>query len=145
MSDSNKTPWLLVIVAVWQGCGYYMIVYLAGLQNIPTEVIEAAKIDGASGWQRFRYITLPLMIPSLTISFFLTIANALKSFDLIYAMIGPTGYATGTVPFVLDIYFDAFSLKQAGLATAKAMVLFVVIVIVTGIQLYVMKRKEVEA
>lgn len=145
ISDSNKTPWLLVIVAVWQGCGYYMIVYLAGLQNIPTEVIEAAKIDGASGWQRFRYITLPLMIPSLTISFFLTIANALKSFDLIYAMIGPTGYATGTVPFVLDIYFDAFSLKQAGLATAKAMVLFVVIVIVTGIQLYVMKRKEVEA
>lgn len=145
ISDSNKTPWLLVIVAVWQGCGYYMIVYLAGLQNIPTEVIEAAKIDGATGWQRFRYITLPLMIPSLTISFFLTIANALKSFDLIYAMIGPTGYATGTVPFVLDIYFDAFSLKQAGLATAKAMVLFVVIVIVTGIQLYVMKRKEVEA
>lgn len=145
ISDSNKTPWLLVLVAVWQGCGYYMIVYLAGLQNISTEVIEAAKIDGATGWQRFKYITLPLMIPSLTISLFLTIANALKSFDLIYAMIGQTGYATGTVPFVMDIYFDAFSLKQAGLSTAKAMVLFFAIVIVTGIQLYVMKRKEVEA
>ncbi|MEE0886846.1 MAG: sugar ABC transporter permease [Treponema sp.] len=145
ISDSNKTPWLLVLVAVWQGCGYYMIVYLAGLQNIPTEVIEAAKIDGATGWQRFKYITLPLMIPSLTISLFLTIANALKSFDLIYAMIGQTGYATGTVPFVMDIYFDAFSLKQAGLSTAKAMVLFFAIVIITGIQLYVMKRKEVEA
>ena len=90
-------------------------------------------------------VTLPLMIPSLTISLFLSIANALKSFDLIYAMIGSTGYATGTVPFVMDIYFDAFSLKQAGLATAKAMVLFVVIVLVTGIQLFTMKRKEVEA
>lgn len=145
ISDSSKTPWLLVLVAVWQGCGYYMIVYLAGLQNIPTEIVEAAKIDGATGWQRFRYITLPMMIPSLTISLFLTIANALKSFDLIYAMIGPTGYATGTVPFVMDIYFDAFSLKQAGLATAKAMVLFFVIVIITGIQLYTMKRKELEA
>ena len=145
ISDSAKTPWLLVLVAVWQGCGYYMIVYLAGLQNIPVDVIEAAKIDGATGWQRFRYVTLPLMIPSLTISLFLSIANALKSFDLIYAMIGSTGYATGTVPFVMDIYFDAFSLKQAGLATAKAMVLFVVIVLVTGIQLFTMKRKEVEA
>lgn len=60
-------------------------------------------------------------------------------------MIGQTGYATGTVPFVMDIYFDAFSLKQAGLSTAKAMVLFFAIVIITGIQLYVMKRKEVEA
>ena len=145
ISDSQKTPWLLVLVAVWQGAGYYMIVYLAGLQNIPTEVIEAAMIDGATGFQRFRLITVPLMIPSLTISLFLTIANALKSFDLIYAMIGQQGYATGTVPFVMDIYFDAFSLKQAGLATAKAMVLFFVIVIVTGIQLVTMKRKEIEA
>lgn len=145
ISDSNKTPWLLVLVSIWQGCGYYMIVYLAGLQNIPVDVIEAAKIDGTSSFQRFRYITLPLMVPSMTISLFLSIANSLKSFDLIYAMIGTTGYATGTVPFVMDIYFDAFSLKQAGLATAKAMVLFVVIVLITGIQLYTMKRKEVEA
>ena len=145
ISDSHKTPWLLVLVLVWQGAGYYMIVYLAGLQNIPTEVIEAAKIDGATGWQRFRFITLPLMIPSMTVSFFLTIANALKSFDLIYAMIGRAGYATGTVPFVMDIYFDAFSKKLAGLATAKAMVLFIAIVIVTGIQLFIMKRKEIEA
>ena len=145
ISDSHKSPWLLVLVLVWQGAGYYMIVYLAGLQNIPTEVIEAAKIDGATGWQRFRFITLPLMIPSMTVSFFLTIANALKSFDLIYAMIGRAGYATGTVPFVMDIYFDAFSKKLAGLATAKAMVLFIAIVIVTGIQLFIMKRKEIEA
>ncbi len=144
IGDPAKTPWLLVSVAVWQGCGYYMIVYLAGLQNIPTEVIEAAKIDGASAFQRFRFITLPMMVPALTISLFLSIANALKSFDLMYAMIGPTGYATGTVPFVYDIYFDAFSNKQAGMATAKAMMLFVVIFIVTGIQLYTMKKKEIE-
>jgi len=143
VSDSHKTPWLLVLVAVWQGAGYYMIVYLAGLQNIPTEVIEAAMMDGATGWQRFRMITFPLMIPSLTISLFLTIANAFKSFDLIYALFGPTGYSTGTVPIVMDIYFDAFANKQAGLANAKAMILFLVIVIVTGIQLITMKKKEI--
>jgi raffinose/stachyose/melibiose transport system permease protein len=145
ISDPHKTPWLLVLVSVWQGCGYYMIVYLAGLQNIPTEIVEAAKIDGASALQRFKYITMPMINPAITISLFLSIANALKSFDLIYAMIGPTGYATGTVPFVMDIYFDAFARKQAGLATAKAMVLFIIIFIITGIQLFTMKRKEIEA
>ncbi len=144
VGDPAKTPWLLVSVAIWQGCGYYMIVYLAGLQNIPSEIVEAAKIDGTSVLQRFKYITLPMMIPSITISLFLSIANALKSFDLMYAMIGPTGYATGTVPFVYDIYFDAFSNHQAGMATAKAMVLFIVIFVVTGIQLFTMKRKEIE-
>lgn len=145
ISDPKKTPWLLVVVSVWQGCGYYMIVYLAGLQNIPVEIIEAAKIDGTSSAQQFRYITLPMMLPAITISLFLSIANALKSFDLIFAMIGQTGYATGTVPFVMDIYFDAFGQKQAGMATAKAMVLFLVIFLVTGIQLYTMKKKEIDA
>lgn len=144
LSDPAKTPWLIVLVAVWQGAGYYMIVYLAGLQNIPTDVVEAAKIDGASPWQRFVHITMPLLVPALTISFFLTIANALKSFDLIYAMTSGSAYTYGTVPLVLDIYFDAFARKQAGLATAKAMLLFFVIFIITGLQLYVMKKKEVE-
>lgn len=144
ISDSHKTPWLLVLTAVWQGCGYYMIVYLAGLQNIPTDCIEASTIDGATSIQRFWFIKLPLLLPSITVSLFLTIANALKSFDLIYAMIGPTGYATGTVPFVMDIYYDAYAQKAAGLATAKAMLLFLVIFAITGLQLFLMKRKEVE-
>ncbi len=144
LSDPAKTPWLIVMVAIWQGAGYYMIVYLAGLQNIPTDVVEAAKIDGASPWQRFTNITMPLLVPALTISFFLTIANALKSFDLIYAMTSGSAYTYGTVPVVLDIFFDAFARKRAGLATAKAMLLFTIIFIVTGIQLYIMKKKEVE-
>lgn len=144
LSDPVKTPWLIVLVAIWQGAGYYMIVYLAGLQNIPTDVTEAAKIDGASSAQRFRHITLPLLVPAITISLFLTVANALKSFDLMYAMVGGAAYTLGTVPMVLDIFFDAFARKHAGLATAKAMLLFVVIFAVTGIQLYVMKKKEIE-
>ncbi len=144
LSDPAKTPWLIVLVAIWQGAGYYMIVYLAGLQNIPTDVVEAARIDGAGAWDRFRNITLPLLVPAITISLFLTVANALKSFDLMYAMVGGAAYTLGTVPLVLDIFFDAFARKHAGLATAKAMLLFVVIFAVTGIQLYVMKKKEIE-
>ncbi len=144
MSDPAKTPWLIVLVAVWQGAGYYMIVYLAGLQNIPTDVVEAARIDGAGPLQRFRFITMPLLAPALTISLFLTLANALKSFDLIYAMTSGSAYTFGTVPVVLDIYFDAFARKQAGLAAAKAMLLFAVILSVTAVQLSVMKRREVE-
>lgn len=145
MGDPDKAPWLVVLVAVWQMAGYYMIIYLAGLQNVPTEIIEAAKIDGASSGQVLRYITLPLLTPAITVCLFLSTANALKCFDLVYALVGPSGYALGTVPFVMDIYFDAFANKLVGLATAKATILFLVILLVTGVQLFIMKRREVQA
>ena len=144
MSDSAKAPWLLVLVSSWQASGYYMVVYLAGLQNIPQDVIEASLIDGASPGDRLKRITLPLLAPAFTVCIFLSIANALKCFDLVYAMVGPSGYAVGTVPFVMDIFFDAFARKLAGLATAKATLLFAVILLVTGIQLAIMKRREVQ-
>jgi len=144
MSDSAKAPWLLVLVSVWQASGYYMIVYLAGLQNIPPDVIEAATIDGAGPWERLKRITLPLLMPAFTVCIFLSVANALKCFDLVYAMVGTSGYAVGTVPFVMDIFFDAFARKLAGLATAKATLLFLAILLVTGLQLILMKRKEVQ-
>jgi len=144
MSDPAKAPWLLVFVSVWQSAGYYMVIYLAGLQNIPQDIVEAAMIDGASPWQRLRHITLPLLAPSFTVCIFMSIANALKCFDLVYAMVGPSGYAVGTVPFVMDIYFDAFARKQSGLANAKATLLFFTIAVLTGLQLRFMKKKEVQ-
>ena len=144
MSDSAKAPWLLVGVSVWQAAGYYMVVYLAGLQNIPPDVIEAAMIDGAGFWDRLKRITLPLLMPAFTVCIFISIANALKCFDLVYAMVGTSGYAVGTVPFVMDIFFDAFARKLAGLATAKATLLFLAILLLTGTQLIIMKRKEVQ-
>ncbi len=144
MSDSAKAPWLLIGVSVWQAAGYYMVVYLAGLQNIPPDVIEAAMIDGAGFWDRLKRITLPLLMPAFTVCIFISIANALKCFDLVYAMVGTSGYAVGTVPFVMDIFFDAFARKLAGLATAKATLLFVAILLLTGAQLIIMKRKEVQ-
>jgi raffinose/stachyose/melibiose transport system permease protein len=143
MGDPAKAPWLIVMVQVWREAGYLMIIYLAGLQSIPTDVHEAALIDGARPPQKLRYVILPLLIPALTICLFLSLSNSLKSFDLVYAMVGPSGYALGTVPFVMDIFFDAFAKRLAGLATAKAMLLFFAILIITGIQLTVMKRREV--
>jgi raffinose/stachyose/melibiose transport system permease protein len=121
-----------------------MVIYLAGLQNIPVDVTEAGMIDGVRFRHRLRFIILPLLMPALTICLFLSLSNSLKSFDLVYAMVGPSGYATGTVPIVMDIFFDAFAKRQAGLATAKAMLLFAVIATITSIQLAIMKRREVK-
>jgi raffinose/stachyose/melibiose transport system permease protein len=143
MGDPAKAPWLIVMVQVWRDAGYLMVIYLAGLQSIPTDVHEAALIDGARWGQKLRYVVLPLLLPALTICLFLSLSNSMKCFDLVYAMVGPSGYALGTVPFVMDIFFDAFAKRLAGLATAKAMLLFFAILIITGIQLTVMKRREV--
>jgi raffinose/stachyose/melibiose transport system permease protein len=129
---------------VWQQTGYLMVIYLAGMSNIPSDVLEAASIDGASFRRRLRHITLPLLVPAFTICLFLSLSHSLKSFDLVYAMQGPSGYATGTVPFVMDIFFDAFAKKQAGLGTAKAILLFLLIALLTGIQLTISKRREVQ-
>jgi len=144
MGDPAKTPWLIVMVQVWQQAGYLMVIYLAGMSTIPTDVLEAASIDGATFRRRLRHITLPLLVPAFTICLFLSLSNSLKCFDLVYAMQGPSGYATGTVPFVMDIFFDAFAKKQAGLGTAKAVLLFLLIALITGVQLSISKRREVQ-
>jgi len=144
MGDPAKAPWLIVLVQVWRETGYLMVIYLAGLQTIPGHVLEAAMIDGTGFWDRLRHITLPLLVPALTVCLFLSLSNSLKSFDLVYAMVGPSGYAVGTVPLVMDIFFDAFAKRLAGLATAKATLLFLAIVLITAVQLSVMKRREVQ-
>ncbi len=144
MGDPAKAPWLIVAVQVWRESGYLMVIYLAGLQTIPTDVLEAAMIDGTGFWGRLRRITLPLLVPAFTVCLFLSLSNSLKTFDLVYAMVGPSGYAMGTMPLVMDIFFDAFAKRLAGLATAKAILLFLAIVLITGIQLSVMKRREVQ-
>jgi raffinose/stachyose/melibiose transport system permease protein len=144
MGDPAKAPWLIVAVQVWRESGYLMVIYLAGLQTISADVLEAAMIDGTGFWGRLRLITLPLLVPAFTVCLFLSLSNSLKCFDLVYAMVGPSGYAVGTVPLVMDIFFDAFAKRLAGLATAKAILLFLAIVLITGVQLSVMKRREVQ-
>jgi raffinose/stachyose/melibiose transport system permease protein len=144
MMNPDLAPWLCVFVAVWQGVGYYMIIYIAGLQNVPQDLLEASSLDGASGLKRFRAIVLPLLMPAVTICLFLSIAGALKTFDIIFALYPSNSTTMGVDNITVNIFYDAFRDKHAGLATAKAILLLFAIAAITGTQLVLSKRKEVE-
>ena len=129
----------VILASVWKGMGYYMLIYLAGLQGIPNTLYEAASVDGASAWQKFRYITLPMLTPAtFFVSIMCTIA-AFKVFDLILVMTeGGPGRATNVL--VIQIYNTAFREFRFGYSSAIAMVLFAIVLIVTVIQFRGEKR-----
>jgi raffinose/stachyose/melibiose transport system permease protein len=134
----------VVFVSVWQSVGFYMMIYITGLQSIPGELNEAAAIDGADGIKRFFTITLPLLMPSLTVALFLSISNSLKVFDIIFTLTfgGPGKTTTSTT---MDIYNEAFVNNRFGYATAKSLIFVLVILLITFIQVKFFKSKEVEA
>ena len=134
-----------LIVSTWQGAGYLMIIYIAALQGLPRELIEAATIDGASSLRRFRAIVFPLIMPAVTVCVFLTLNNSFKIFDVVYALTrGGPGYSTEVI--ALNIYQEGFASDlRFGYATAKAVILFIIILVVTLVQVNVFKRREVEA
>jgi raffinose/stachyose/melibiose transport system permease protein len=143
LGSPDLAPWAVLMVTIWQGCGYLMIIYLAGLQTIPMDILEVAEIDGANWRQRLLRVTLPLLMPAITICLFYSLSNSFKCFDVLLALTsGGPGYVT--TPIVLDIYFNAFNNNLFGYATAKAVLLCLIIIIITGIQLFLMKRREVE-
>lgn len=139
--DKTTAPWAVVLTSVWQSVGYIMIIYLAGLQNIPTDILEVASIDGANNYQRFTNITLPLLAPSMTISFFITLTNSLKCFEIMLAL---TEGANKTTSFVLNVYFEAFRQEQVGYSTAQAIILLLIIMMISAVQLSIMKKKELQ-
>ncbi len=141
LTDIQKAPWAVVLTSVWQGVGYIMVIYLAGLQTIPSDILEVASIDGAGGFKKFTSITLPLLFPSITICFFITLTNSLKTFEIMLAL---TDGSFKTTSFVLNVYQEAFRRNRVGYSTAQAIVLLFVIMIVSTIQLTIMKRKEME-
>ena len=143
LGSPDLAPYASLIVSVWQGCGYLMVIYLAGLQTIPAELVEASAVDGANGLQRLFHIKFPLLLPAFTICLFYSLSNSLKSFDILWALNqGGPGYATTSI--VIDIYKTAFMQNRYGYATAKAIVLCLGIIILTSTQLYMMKKREVE-
>ena len=133
----------LVVVSVWQNAGYVMVIMIAALSGVPSEMVESAKIDGANGLTIFFKVKLPLCISYITVCLFWTIANAFKMFDLNFSLTkgGPYG---STNSLALAIYNDAFSNNKYGLATAESMVFFVIIMVITGIQFYFTNKKERE-
>jgi multiple sugar transport system permease protein len=129
----------VIMASVWKGMGYYMLIYLAGLQGIPVSLYEAAAVDGATAWQKFRYITLPMLTPAtFFVSIMCTIA-AFKVFDLILVMTdGGPGRATNVL--VVHIYNTAFREFRFGYSSAIALVLFAIILIITVVQFRMEKR-----
>ncbi|WP_261807657.1 carbohydrate ABC transporter permease [Paenibacillus sp. N3.4] len=135
--------WSLIIVTVWHSVGYFMIIYLAALQGVPSDILEAAEIDGAGRLERLWHVVLPLIRPAMTINLFLAISNGFKAFDLNFALTrgGPFG---STESLALHIYLDAFSKNLFTYASAKAVIFFLLLAGVTMVQVAIMKRREVE-
>ena len=136
--------WGLVVLMCWQMIGYMMIIYIAGIQNVAPELIEAAQIDGATGWQVLTKVTIPMVMPSVTICLFLTISNSFKLFDQNLSLTaGLPGKQTQMM--ALDI-FNTFYGRNGweGVGQAKAVIFFVIVGIITFTQLWLTRRKEVE-
>ncbi len=131
-----STVWAMpavILVSVWRQVGYYMVIYLAGLQNIPEYLYEAATIDGANLWQKFRYVTLPMLTPATFLNTLLLVIGSFKIFDQVYIMTdGGPGRATNTL--VYCIYNQAFWFFNFGYASMVAMVLFIMVLVLTIIQ-----------
>ncbi|MEP7285005.1 MAG: sugar ABC transporter permease [Chloroflexota bacterium] len=129
----------VILASIWKGMGYYMVIYLAALQGIPVILYEAASIDGANAWQKFYYVTLPMLTPaSFFISVILTITS-FKVFDLIMVMTGG-GPGRATNVLVIDIYNTAFQQFRFGYSSSIAMVLLVLVLGITIVQFYMEKR-----
>jgi len=131
------------VVLVWKGAGYYMIIYLASLQSVSTDITEAAAIAGASPWQRFRHIIMPLISGAFTINFTLSLINGLKVFDQISVMTdGGPGFTTETIVYLL--YKVGFNEGRQGFGTAVGIVLLFIIIVLNTLQQKFLKSREVQ-
>lgn len=144
LGDATTGFWGIMIVFVWHTAGYLMVIYISSLTNVPSEVMEAAEIDGASRWQMLRSIIIPLIMPAVTICLFLAISWAFKMFDLNLSLT-KGGPFKSTESVAMNIYNEAFQNNRYGLGTAKAILFFIIVAIITMFQVRLTKSKEVEA
>ncbi|MFD1176946.1 carbohydrate ABC transporter permease [Paenibacillus puldeungensis] len=143
LGHTDLAIYSIAFVIVWQYIGYSMMIYMAGLQSIPQEIYESASIDGAGARQRFFRITLPLLIPSITVNTVLSVIGNLKQFEHIWVMT-QGGPANSTQVFGTLIFQFAFKTSQPGYGTAMAMVLSIFILMVTFVQIRLLSRLEVK-
>lgn len=135
--------WAIVIVFVWQNAGYLMVIYISSLNNVPKSLIEAAQMDGASRGQVLRKITIPMVMPAVTVCLFLAISWSFKLFDLNLSLT-KGGPFKSTESVALNIYNEAFNISRFGMGSAKAIVFFIIVAIISFIQVRATKSKEVE-
>ncbi|KGE20862.1 carbohydrate ABC transporter permease [Paenibacillus wynnii] len=145
IGDPSFSFYSIVILSLWGGVGYQMVIYIAALQGVPKSLSEAAAIDGANSVQNFRHVTLPMIYPAVTIGIFLTLSTSFKVFDAVFALTGG-GPGRSTQVIAINIVEEAFRFNQRyGYASAKAIILFIIVLLITMVQLWIMKRREVEA
>ncbi|MFT8593428.1 MAG: sugar ABC transporter permease [Bifidobacterium sp.] len=145
--DQNIALYLVIFVQIWMVCGTSVIIFLSGLQAIPQELYEVSSIDGAGPWAQFRFVTLPMLSPSVTANVLLGIVNALQSYQLTYVLTGAD--KKGTQVLSLQVYMQAFggrsgtTLSQSqGYAAAISMVQFVLVGVITIATLAYLRRRE---
>ena len=139
LTDPDIAIHSVIGVDSWKGIGYIMVILLAGLQTIPKDYYEAASIDGAGAWAKFRFITLPLLMPALMIVTVLNVLYGLRIFDMVYALTnGGPGYATEVLSTEI---FKSFSKGQFGLGTAISSILFLILVVAGYFVIRVMERQ----
>ena len=144
--NSQAGYWGLIILTAWQQIGYMMIIYIAGLQNVPDDLIEAAAIDGANAWQTFWKVKLPMIMSSITVCVFLTLTNSFKLFDQNLALTAGDP-AQSTEMLALNIYQTFYSragMQWKGYGQAKAVLFCILVVVISFAQLRATRSKEVQ-
>ena len=144
LSDPAKAFAALVLVSVWQLSGYMILIYVAGFMGLSEDVMEAASIDGASGWVKLKSIIMPLMMSSVTICLFLTLSRAFMVYDVNLSLTAGAPYGT-TEMAAMHVYEKAFTSRQFGVGQAEALILFIIVAGISCLQVYLTKRQEVEA
>ncbi|WP_100374717.1 carbohydrate ABC transporter permease [Bacillus sp. FJAT-45037] len=142
LTDPTYAMPALIILSIWKGLGFNIIIFLAGLQNIDRQYYLAAKVDGASKWEQFKTITLPLLSPTMFFVSIISIINSFKVFDEIFALFGgQPGPGGSTLTVVYYVYQKFYEEWQFGIASAAAYILFMIIFLFTLVQLYIGKKK----
>ena len=136
--------WGLMILLLWQQVGYMMVIYIAGIQNVPGDLIEAAKIDGASKWETLKSVTIPMVMPSITICTFLTLTNGFKLFDQNLALTNgePMRMSEMLAMNIYNTFYDRTGYE--GVGQAEAVIFFILVAIISMIQLRATRSKEVQ-
>ena len=139
--------WGMIILLSWQQIGYMMIIYIAGLNNVPGDLIEAAQVDGANSWQTLFRIKIPMIMPSVTICTFLTLTNGFKMFDQNLSLTGgePAKASQLLALNIYETYYARSGPQWKGIGQAKAVIFFLIVVVISLIQLRATSSKEVQA
>lgn len=142
IGNANNAIWSICVIEIWRMLGFHMVLHLASIQTVPQSLYEACIMDGGSRWHQFRYVTLPMIVPGITISVIMSIMTEMKQYDIVKVITnGGPGYATETVTY--NIVTQAFGNNMLGYSSAIAVFLFIVIAAISVLQIQLSKKLEV--